>query len=150
MELNLNESFWKNVKFFLLFVLMASLLYIILTKYMLRIPIADNQKLLSAITAFEKVNEKEKETALKIDEKEAEVKALEFDIYQVQKQDDIKRGVKKIRETYLLNDNNSKYKFSLQASRLLRLYYDTREKNSTLIHNTKLLSENLTKCEAKI
>ncbi len=150
MELNLNESFWKNVKFFLLFVLMASLLYIILTKYMLRIPIADNQKLLSAITAFEKVNEKEKETALKIDEKEAEVKALEFDIYQVQKQDDIKRGIKKIREIYLLNDNNSKYKFSLQASRLLRLYYDTREKNSTLIHNTKLLSENLTKCEAKI
>ncbi|MGB0879529.1 MAG: type VI secretion system TssO [Polaribacter sp.] len=147
---NLRESFWQSVRFFLVFVLVASVLYIILTKFMLKIPIADNRKLLSAITEYEKVIEKEKEIAKTSVELSAKIKEMEFDIYQIQKQDDIKRDIFKIQNIYKEHDMSSKYKFSLQVSRILKIYYDTREKNSKQNNNMELLSKNLTECQANL
>ncbi|OEK09814.1 hypothetical protein A8C32_09900 [Flavivirga aquatica] len=147
---NFKESFWRSVKFFLLFALVASILYIILTKLMLKIPIADNQKLLASIAEFEEVIEIEKQTSETVKKLSEEIKLMEFDIYQVQKQDDIKREVFKIEGIYKDHKMSSKYNFSLQASKILRIYYDTREKNGTLIHNMELLSKNLTECQANI
>jgi len=117
---------------------------------MLKIPITDNQKLLASITEFEKVIETEKklaETSIKIRE---EIAVMKFDIYQVQKQDDIKREIFKTQSSYKENNMNSKYKFSLQVRKILQIYYDTREKNSKLIYNSELLSTNLTECQANI
>ena len=75
---------------------------------------------------------------------------MEFDIFQVQRQDDIKREIFKTQSAYKENNLNSKYKFSLQVKKLLQIYYDTREKNSKLIYNTDLLNKNLTECQANL
>lgn len=147
---NLRESFWKSVRFFLLFVLVISALYIILTKFMLKIPVADNQKLLSAITGYEKVIETEKEVAKICVELSEQIKVMEFDIYQIQKQDEVKRDIFKIQNIYVENAMNSKYKFSLQVSKIIKIYYDTREKNNKLNINKELLSKNLTECQANL
>lgn len=147
---NLKESFWRSVRFSLLFILVASVVYIVLTKFIIKIPVADNQKLLASINEFEQVIEKEKEIAEETKKISEKIKAMEFDIYQVQKQDDIKREIYKIRNIYQENNTNSKYKFSLQVSKILQIYYDTRERNSTLKNNMELLSTNLTKCQANI
>lgn len=147
---NLSETFWRSIKFFLLFVIVTGVLYIILTKVILKIPITDNQKLLASIEEFEQVLEKEREVTEKAKELHTQIKELEFDIYQVQKQDDIKREIFRIQESYKDNEMNSKYKFSLEASRILKIYFDTRENNSALKKNLELLSKNLTECQANI
>lgn len=147
---NLRESFWRSVKFFLLFTLVFSILYIVLTKFMLKIPVADNQRLLSSINEFEKVIKTQKEIANQSKLLKENIATMEFDIYQIQKQDDIKRDIFKIENIYKENRMNSKYNFSLQVSRILNIYYDTREKNSTLNYNLELLSKNLTECQANI
>lgn len=147
---NLQESFWKNTKFFLIFLIATSLIYIVLTKWITRVPVADNNRLLSSIAEFENVLEIEKDTQLKIISVGKEIKELEFDIYQVQRQDDIRREIYKIRSIYNDNNMNSKYLFSLQLFKILEIYYDTREKNSALINNSTLLLNNLTECEANI
>jgi hypothetical protein len=147
---DLRETFWRSVKFSLLFVLATSIIYIILTKFILKVPLADNQKLLAAITEFEQVIENEKKAAITVKQLGEEIKVMEFDIYQVQKQDDIKREIFKVQSYYKIHNMNSKYKFSLQAKKILDIYYNTREKNSKLKHNVDLLSKNLTECQANL
>ena len=105
---NFKESFWRSVKFFLLFVLVTSMMYIVLTKFMLKIPVADNQKLLAAITEFEKVIATEKQTAENAKKISEDIKVMQFDIYQVQRQDDIKREIFKAQSSYKDNNMNSK------------------------------------------
>ena len=147
---NFTETFWKSIKFFLLFVLSTMVLFILLTKFLMKVPIADNQKLLAAITEFEEVIENEKETASTIKLISEEIKIMEFDVYQVQKQDEIKRQIFKVQSLYKKYDLNSKYKFSIHAKNILEIYYDTREKNSKLQYNIELLTKNLTECQANL
>ena len=147
---NFKETFWRSVKFFLLFTLILGLLYILLTKFMIKVPIADNKKLLTAITEFEKVIAQEKRTATDAKVIRDEIKAMEFDIYQVQKQDEIKRSIFKIEAMYVKNNRLSNYKFLLQISKILDIYYFSREKNSNLKSNMELLSKNLVECQANL
>jgi hypothetical protein len=147
---DLNESFWRSAKFFLLSILAISILYINLTKFMLKIPVANNKKLLSSITEFEKILENEKKITEKAKELSKEIEVMEFDIYQVQKQDDIKREIFKIESIYKESNLNSKYKFSSQLYKILSIYYNTRDRNSKLNYNMDLISKNLTECQANL
>lgn len=144
------ESFWRSVKFFLLFILMFSLLYIVLTKLIIKIPITDNNKLLASITDFEKVIEQEKKTAESAKLLMEEVKLLDFNINQEQKLYDIEQSTLKIESIYKNNNRQSKYKFSLQTSRILDIYIFTKKQNSNLKNNMELLTKNLTECQANL
>lgn len=144
------ESFWRSVKFFLLFILMFSLLYIVLTKLIIKIPITDNNKLLASITDFEKVIEQEKKTAESANLLMEEVKLLDFNINQEQKLYDIEQSTLKIESIYKNNNRQSKYKFSLQTSRILDIYIFTKKQNSNLKNNMELLTKNLTECQANL
>lgn len=147
---NFKESFWRSIKFFLLFVMALCFVYIILTKFMFKIPIADNQKLLISIAEFEKVIETEKISAENSKNINENIKNMEFDIYQVQRQEDVKREIHKTQNPYKENNMNSKYKFSLQVKNILQINYNTREKNSKLKYNIELIKKNLTECQANI
>lgn len=144
------ESFWRSVKFFLLFILMFSVLYIVLTKLIIKIPITDNNKLLASITDFEKVIEQEKKTAESAKLLMEEVKLLDFNINQEQKLYDIEQSTLKIESIYKNNNRQSKYKFSLQTSRILDIYIFTKKQNSNLKNNMELLTKNLTECQANL
>ena len=144
------ESFWRSVKFFLLFILMFSVLYIVLTKLIMKIPITDNNKLLASITDFEKVIEQEKKTAESAKLLMEEVKLLDFNINQEQKLYDIEQSTLKIASIYKSNNRQSKYKFSLQTSRILDIYIFTKKQNSNLKNNMELLTKNLTECQANL
>ncbi len=147
---DLQENFWRSIKFFLLFILAFSLQYMVLTKLLIKVPVADNKRLLASITEFEKVIEQEKQVAKEAKQISEEIKAMAFDIYQVQKQDEVKRAIADIKAIYLENNRLSKYKFSLQISRILDTYYFSREQNSNLKSNMELLSTNLTECQANL
>ena len=147
---HLTEVFWKKVKLILLFIICAGVIYIVLTKFIIKVPIINNTELLTSIDEFEKTLEKQKETievSKKINE---EITVMEFDIHQVQKQDEIKREIHKIESIHKDNKMSSKYNFSLQMSKILSIYYDTRREHSSLIHNKDLVEKNLNECQANI
>ena len=63
---------------------------------------------------------------------------------------DLEREINQIDDIYKENNNNYKYVFSTQASRLLKIYMDSREAHSAIIHGKKIVGSNYKECEAKI
>ena len=51
----IDESYWKNIKFNLLFFACCCVVYIIVTKFLLKTPEFDNTEMLSRINDFEKI-----------------------------------------------------------------------------------------------
>ncbi len=147
---NLSEVFWRKIKYVLLFTLSVILIYIIQTKFMLKIPVVDNNELLDAIQDYEVIIDKQKDYAVKIKEIQEEITAMEFDIHQVQKQDEINKKIFGIRSVYKDNKMNSKYMFGIQSANILQIYFNTREEHSSLLRNKKVIVDNLNECKANI
>ncbi len=110
----------------------------------------DNTELLEAISSYETIIEKQTEYATQIKTIHEEVTAMDFDIHQVQKQDEINQKIFSIRSIFKENKMNSKYFFGVQAANILQIYFDTREEHSSLIKNKKIIVENLKECKANI
>lgn len=146
---NLSEFFWKKVKFVLLFSLCAVLLYIVSRRYIFVVPHADNAEMLSSIRDYEEVLDEQEESKEKIEKIFKQIEEMEFDIHQVQIQDEVLKRISEIRRLYKDNDLNSKFKFGLISSDLLTLYFNTKQEHSSLKKNKKLIEDNLMECKAK-
>ncbi len=147
---DLSEVFWRKIKFVLLFTLSIVLLYILQTKFILKIPVMDNTELLEAIDSYETIIERQTEYAAQVKSIHEEITAMEFDIHQVQKQDEINKKIFRIRSVYKENKMNSKYFFGIQSANILQIYFDTREEHSSLLKNKKVILDNLKECKANI
>ncbi|WP_271783472.1 type VI secretion system TssO [Aquimarina algiphila] len=147
---DLSEVFWRKIKYVLLFTLSIVLLYILQTKFILKIPAMDNTELLEAIDGYETIIERQAEYAVQVKNIHEEITAMEFDIHQVQKQDEINKKIFSIRSVYKENKMNSKYFFGIQSANILQIYFDTREEHSSLIKNKKIILDNLKECKANI
>ncbi|MBE7635044.1 hypothetical protein J2Q11_12175 [Tenacibaculum finnmarkense genomovar finnmarkense] len=146
----LDESFWRKIKFILLFTLAIVLLYIIQTKFIMKIPAVDNGELLKAIDNYEKIIQKQNEYTEKVKNINAELKVMKFDIHQVQIKDEINKKIFEIRDVYKENKMNSKYFFGIQSANILQIYFDTREEYSSMLKNKKIIMDNLNECKANI
>lgn len=147
---SLSELFWRKVKYILLFLLSVVLLYIVSIKYVFVIPHADNAELLESIRGYEGVLEeqhKNKEIITKIFE---EIKEMEFDIHQVQAQDEVNKRIIEVRRLYKDNDMSSKFKFGLISADLLMIYFNTKQEHSSLVKNKTIIEGNLMECKANI
>lgn len=147
---NLNEVFWMKIKYILLFILAVIILYILQTKFILKVPIIDNSEMLAAINNYETIIDKQVEYANKVQGIHKEIEAMEFDIHQVQKKDEINKKIFTIRSVFKENKMNSKYIFGIQSANILQIYFDTREEHSSLIKNKKIIQDNLNECKANI
>lgn len=145
---NLSELFWKRIKFILLFLLSSVLLYIVSVRYVFVIPHSDNAEMLSSIHDYEDVLEQQNESKEKIKKIFEKIKAMEFDIHQVQAQDEVNKRISEVRRLYKDNDMSSKFKFGLVSSELLTLYFNTKQEHSSLKKNKKLVEDNLMECKA--
>lgn len=145
---SLGEFFWKKVKFVLLFLLAGTLLYIISIRYVFVIPHSDNAEMLSAIRGYEEVLEKQKESKEQIEKIFAQIKDMEFDIHQVQVQDEVTKRIGQIRRIYKDNELSSKFKFSIISADLMTLYFNTKQEHSSLKKNKVKIEENLMECKA--
>jgi len=146
----LDESFWRRIKFILLFTLAIVLLYILQTKFITKIPAVDNGELLKAISNYEKIIQKQKEYTEKVKNINEELKVMKFDIHQVQKKDEINKKIFGVRSVYKENKMNSKYFFGIQSANILQIYFDTREEYSSMLKNKKIIMDNLNECKANI
>ena len=147
---SLSEVFWKKIKYVLIFILSLTLIYIIQTKFILKIPLGNNRELLEAIDNYETILEKQVEYTTKVDTIYKAIKAMEFDIHQVQKKDEINKDIIDIRSIYTQNKMNSKYLFGIQSANILQIYFDAKEEYSAMLKNKKIILDNLNECKANI
>jgi len=147
---SLSEVFWKKIKYVLIFILSLTLIYIIQTKFILKIPLGNNRELLEAIDNYETILEKQVEYTTKVDTIYKAIEAMEFDIHQVQKKDEINKDIIDIRSIYTQNKMNSKYLFGIQSANILQIYFDAKEEYSAVLKNKKIILDNLNECKANI
>lgn len=147
---NLSELFWKKIKFILLFLLSGVLLYILSVRYVFTIPHSDNAELLGSIHDYENILERQAENKEKITKIFVQIDEMEFDIHQVQVQDEVNKRISEVRRLYKDNDNSSKFKFGLISADLLLLYFNTKQEHSSLKKNKKLVEDNLIECKANL
>ena len=147
---SLGEFFWKKVKFVLLFLFCATVLYIVSKRYIFEIPNSDNAGLLTAIQGYEEVLDMQNENKEQIKEIFAKIAEMEFDIHQVQVQDEVTKRIAQIRRIYQDNELSSKFKFSIISADLMVLYFNTRQEHSSLLKNKTKIEENLAECKANV
>jgi len=147
---SLNEVFWKKIKYILIFILSLTIIYIIQTKFILKIPLSNNSELLEAIDNYETILEKQMEYTTKVDTIHKTIESMQFDIHQVQKKDEINKEIINIRSIYIKNKMNSKYLFGIHSANILQIYFDVKEEYSAMLKNKKIILDNLNKCKANI
>ena len=145
-----DEKFWRSVKFSFIFFIAIGILFIVLSKFILKIPTINSDEFLVAIDEFEEVLELQKKTVENVKLLKKDLQSFEFDIHQIQKQDEIKKRIYQIEAIYQQHRASSKYLFSLQMAKALRTYYYAKEEHNHLIHNKELIENSLNECQANI
>lgn len=148
--MNLNELFWKKMRYILLFTFVLSIGFIVLTKFIFQVPVFESQELLDDIGNSEKIIEEQEKYIQRVKDLREDIDTIQFDIYQVQKLDELKKQIYSLQDIYKKNSMNNKYIFGIQSSKILKLYFDSREELQTLRKNNDILEQNLNECKANI
>lgn len=145
-----NEIFWKKIRFVLLFLFSASVIFIVLTKFIFKIPVIESKDLLGNIQSSEKILEEQEEYIEKVKKIHDSISIVKFEINQVQRLSEIKGNIRALEDVYKKNNMNNKYIFGIQASKILKIYFDARESLNKVEENNKTLEQNLNECKANI
>ena len=145
-----DETIWTNIRFTLLLVFSVAVIFILLVKYVFDVPMEESSDLIKDINHSETVFEQQKELAEKAAIVWSEVDSLDFNVYHVQRMDEIKGEISSLRDIYIKNNMNSKFFFSVLSSRTLKFQFDIREELNSVIHNNELIEEDLEECKANL
>lgn len=145
-----SELFWKKIRFILLFLLSVSVLFIVLTKFILKIPIIESKELLGNIQTSEKILDEQEKYIEKVKSLHDTISVVKFEINQVQRLNEIKGKIRAMEDIYKKNNMNNKYIFGVQSSKILKIYFDARESLNKIEKNNKVLEKNLNECKANI
>ncbi len=145
-----NETFWKNIKFILIFLLSTSVLFIILTKGIFNVPLIESSSILNNINNSEEILKTEQEYVKKVIEIGNQIDSLAFDIHQVQRSNEIKKRIFVLQDIYLQNNRNGKYSFSLQATKILQLHFEAKEELGSVSRSNEDIKKKLNECKANI
>lgn len=143
-----DESYWKNIKFNLLFFACCCILYIIVTKFFLQTPEFDNTQMLSRINDFEKIQVLKNDYTKKSQEIFKTIDTIKYDVNQVQRIDEIKRYIADYKQPYKDNEFHSSYNFCLIGGNILNVFLELNLEKSTLEKNNTLIETNLNECKA--
>jgi hypothetical protein len=144
----IDESYWKNIKFNLLFFACSCLVYILVTKFFLSTPEFDNNEMLSRINEFEKIQLQKNESTKKSQEIFNTIDTIKYDVNQVQRIDEIKRHIVIYKQPYLDHEFHSSYNFCLIGGNILNVFLELNLEKSTLEKNNLLIETNLNECKA--
>lgn len=145
-----NEILWKRIKFILLCVLCACLVYILLIKYTVNQSLFSDPELLEDINNSERILEIQQEYAQKSAIIQANIDSLDFNVKQEQRTDKIIGDIKALETVYKLNNNNSRFYFGIISSKTLKLYFDSKDKLNSDKNSLELLKKNLDDCRSNL
>jgi hypothetical protein len=146
--IDLEEGYWKNLKFNLLFIACFCVVYILVTKFMVKMPEFNNTDMLHTITDFEKIQAAKSGHFAKSQTIFTTIDTIRYDINQVQRIDEIKRHIANYKQPYKDNEFHSSYNFCLIGGNLLHIYLELNLEKSTIEKNNALIETNLNQCKA--
>lgn len=146
----MGELFWRKIRFIMLFLLASTLLFFILIKFTIKVPIVESNAIIGDIQHSEEILQEQKEYEKQVKSLHDSISKLDFNINQVQVLDEIKRDIHSLQDVYKRNNMNTKYIFGMEASRILRIYFDSREALDKIQRNNEKIEKNLNECKANI
>lgn len=145
-----HEVFWEKIRFSLLFVIISTVVFIILTKFVFKVPVIESKELLNSIDASEEIFDIQEEYTKKIKNTHTKIQEIPFDVIQIQVLDELDKEIQQYKKIYRDNDMNNRYIFGVQSSKTLKMFFDLSEEYNALKRNNKVLKENLEECKANI
>ncbi|AWG25819.1 type VI secretion system TssO [Flavobacterium kingsejongi] len=143
-----DETYWKKLKFNLLFVISACIIYICVTKFLLKTPNFNNTDMLSRINEYEKMQEIKADYADKSKLIFKTIDTIKYDINQVQRIDEVKRNISEYKQLYKDHEFHSSYNFCLIGGNLLNVFLELNLEQSTVKKNDILIERSLNECKA--
>ena len=111
--IELDETYWKKIKFNLIFIISACVIYIGVTKFLLKTPNFNNTDMLNRINDYEKMQKIKVDYANNSKVIFKTIDTIKYDINQVQRIDEVKRNISEYKQLYKDNEFHSSYNFCL-------------------------------------
>lgn len=143
-----DETYWKKVKFNLLFIISACIIFIVVTKFLLKTPNFNNTDMLNRINDYEKMQKIKVDYANKSRKIFQTIDTIKYDINQVQRIDEVKRRISDYKRLYKDNEFHSSYNFCLIGGSLLNVFLEINLEESTVKKNDTLVQTSLNECKA--
>lgn len=143
-----DEIYWKKIKFNLFFFISVCVVFIGVTKFLLKTPNFDNTAMLNRINDYEKMEK------IRLDYEEKSkvifntVDTIKYDINQVQRIDEVKRNISEYKQLYKDNEFHSSYNFCLIGGNLLNILLEINLEESSVNKNNTLIQTSLNECKA--
>lgn len=144
------ETFWSTVKFALLLLFSVTLLYILLCKFVMHVPMSETTYLVEDIDESEQVLQDQRKMKDQMLALKAEIDSLNFEIQQMQRTGEIKARIAQLQDVYKQHNHNPKYLYSVQAYKAMQRYFDIKENLSYTISDNQLIEGDLEKIKANI
>jgi len=145
-----HEIFWEKIRFSLLFIIISTVVFIILTKFIFKVPVVESKELLNSIDASEEIFDVQEDYTKRIKKTHKKIQEIPFDVIQIQVLDELDKEIQLYKKIYRDNDMNNRYIFGVQSSKTLKMFFDLSEEYNALKRNNKVLKENLEECKANI
>ncbi|MCC9073874.1 type VI secretion system transmembrane protein TssO [Flavobacterium sp. F-65] len=146
--IELDETYWKKIKFNLIFIISACVIYIGVTKFLLKTPNFNNTDMLNRINDYEKMQKIKGDYANKSKVIFKTIDTIKYDINQVQRIDEVKRNISEYKQLYKDNEFHSSYNFCLIGGNLLNVFLEINLEESTVKKNDTLIQRSLNECKA--
>lgn len=147
-NIEFDEKYWKKIKFNLLFVICVSVIYIGVTKFMLKTPSYNNSDMLNSINDFEEMQNTKLVYSKKAKEIFKTIDTIQYDINQVHRIDEVKRNISGYKQLYKENEFHSSYNFCLIGGNLLNIFLEINLEESSVKKNDMLIQTSLNECKA--
>ena len=115
-----DEKIWSTIKFTLLLFFSVTLLYILVCKYVMPIPVSVTGNTVQEINDAEAVLSDQQKMA-------EQMKALKTDIQQTQRIGEIKDRMSQLQNNYRQHSYNTKYLYCMQAFKTIQAYFDIKQ-----------------------
>lgn len=123
-----DEKIWSSVKFTLLLCFSVSLLYILLCKYVMPIPVPIAGNAVTEINDAEAILEDQTKMADKMVTLKKDIDSLNFEIQQTQRISEIKDRMTQLQDNYRQHSYNAKYLYCMRAYKTIQDYFDIKQK----------------------
>lgn len=145
-----NEVFWSKTRFLLLFTILSTIIFIVLTKFIFKIPVIESKELLNNINNAENIFAIQKQYAKNVKLTHKKIEEIPFDVIQVQILDEIDKEIQLYKKIFRDNDMNNKFSFGVQSSKILKMFFDLNQEFNAVKRNNKTLKDNLEECKANL
>lgn len=122
-----DEKIWSTIKFTLLLFFSVTLLYILVCKYVMPIPVSVTGNTVQEINDAEAVLSDQQKMAEQMKALKTDIDSLNFDIQQTQRIGEIKDRMSQLQNNYRQHSYNTKYLYCMQAFKTIQAYFDIKQ-----------------------